>query len=231
MVTTQQVLAHVSGFPRDLTWADFRRVPQSMMPPYYAHVATRLTATHADAQLDPDGSYRWKRIQVNAIIDAASTWVVDSWLQHAPAAQMAYLLQHEQGHLDICGLIARDLCRELLETEVSDAVISVLQGVANTPQARLQAAINELHADAQRHYRDAETLYGRLESQTINGTLRDGQYERETRHGRNAAAQRRWTTLLNYSRTRDEPLSLTLLMFRIPWPQRTTSAGAAPSRP
>ena len=47
------------------------------------------------------------------------------------------MLLHEQGHHDIIGLIARDLCRKLLSISLSSDIVDILRDAGDTPRARL----------------------------------------------------------------------------------------------
>ncbi len=209
VATTQQVLSHLRGYPRTLTWADFRRVNQSLSPPYHAQTSSRYSWRYSTVRL-VGGVYKLNGVQVQVRVDRNGSWVVSSWLQNASAQDKQDLLRHEQGHFDITGLIARDLCRDLLSLEMSEAVVGILRGVGNSAQARLRYAGTELRRQAQQAASGAESLHRRVENSTANNVTTPGLYETETNHGGNARVQQRWDRIFRFARTTDTSLWISL---------------------
>lgn len=211
-VTTQQVLASLTGYPRNLQWTNFRNVTNSPNPPFTAQTGSSYAWTHGRVVLQSDGYYRFRSVRVTVRLNSQQSWKVTSWYNNASTTERAHLLEHERGHYHITGLIARDLCRELLSLEMSDEIVSVLRDVGDSAQARLQYASRELLADARQKGQDADNLYRWLENANVNGVPREGQYERDTGHGRLRRAQQKWTEIFNHSQRNDTALSLMLTM-------------------
>ena len=212
MVTTQQVLASLTGYPRNLSWTNFRNVSTSPSPPFSAQTGSSYSWTVGRVALQSDGYYRFRSVRVTVRLNSQQSWKLTSWFNNASNTERNRLLEHEQGHYEITGLIARDLCRELLSLEMSDEIVSVLRGVGDSAQARLQYASRELQADARRKSQAAADLYRWLENSNVNGVPREGQYERDTGHGSLRQAQQKWTGIFSHSRRNDTALSLMLTM-------------------
>ncbi len=203
MATLAQIRAAMTGFPRPLTWNDFRPVPAPLDPPHTAKIRSTW-------QMGPwrvgrtGGKYQVQGVRVTVSFDPSLTWAT-------PAARSdASLLVHEQGHYDITGLIARDLVRSVLNLEWDEAVVASLRGTGNSPQQhqrwvqqQFQNSINELSTHANR-------LLARLQTDPATGN--DGIYDQQTNHGLNAAPQGEWTARLQRVASANDSLELFLIM-------------------
>jgi hypothetical protein len=216
-LTTADVLARLSGYPRNLTWVDFRKVAHSLNPPFQALTASGYSTSGFTTRL-VDGAYRpvfTGRHIVSVTLNRAATWVLRD-----RAAQTDDLLRHEQGHFDITGLIARDLCRDLMSIEFDRDVAASLKELggiklSGNPSANqlLHAAHNEIQQEIRRAVREANELLSRLQSHRENQVLVDGEYDRQTNHGQNAVGQRKWNDMFRYSRDNDTSLRVTMMVF------------------
>lgn len=210
--TTAEVLAKLSGYPRDLTWASFRKVNQSPQPPFQAMTsASYATAGYSTRLIG--GEYRpvfSGRFVATITINTLGTWVVNQ-----ASAQTSDLLRHEQGHFDITGLIARDLCRCLMSIGISRDIIAIDRTLPSHPtdSQLLRTAHNFIRGEVARCSSEASTLMNRLQSHRENGVLVDGLYDRETQHGAVALAQQKWNDIFRYSRDNDTSLSVTMMVF------------------
>ncbi len=116
MVTKAQVLGRIQGWPRTLIWNTFRPVTSSQDPTdptLSAHVDCSVKPINPrfkwTLQPDSKGLYRFVDCAIKVSLNSAATWVVTK-------KKTTALLSHEQGHYDIAGLVAVDLCRAILET-------------------------------------------------------------------------------------------------------------------
>jgi len=130
-------------------------------------------------------------------------------LQNASQADQANLLLHEQGHHDIIGLIARDLCRKLLSISLSSDIVNILQDAGDTPRARLAYVRRDFAAQANSAGQAATAMRNWLE----NTSTQDGLYESETNHGQNQQAQTRWNDIFRHARGTDTSLAVTLTVW------------------
>jgi hypothetical protein len=135
-------------------------------------------------------------------------WRARDWFDAASVQEQNELLEHEQGHFEITGLVARDLCVSLLNLELSDAVAGAMRGVGTSASAKLTYARTQLAADAREVSRRATTFFRWIENTQVSGVVQEGQYERDTNHGMNRIAQTRWTEIFQFARTSGTPLSL-----------------------
>jgi hypothetical protein len=150
----------LKGWPKPLTWKHFKTLDAS---PRGATVAAHIDSQW---QMKPSRLVRdrhgWRLDAVNLVvsIDQNHTWVVRG--QETPE-----LLNHEQGHRDITGLIAREAHRayEQLRARTPEALTEQLQHV----QTRLQNKSTRLNR----------------------------KYDDETNHGVNLTPQRKWDTLIH----------------------------------
>lgn len=174
----------MTGWPRTLTWTDFTAIanpgPTQLRAlnghAIVARVGLSIMFYIGTSFRQPDGnSFRSVdvRLQINQLEYVPS---------RIPAGQESRYLQHEQGHMDLMGLFARELEVALLALRASSSTelttlanSTVDQGISN---ARMYA---------------------------INVPGRDCLYDRETNHGMNQTAQARWNRLIaqNVSRWRE----------------------------
>ncbi|MEZ6117696.1 MAG: hypothetical protein R3C28_14150 [Pirellulaceae bacterium] len=211
MPTTAEVLSNLNGYPRTLAWSNFAPRATSPSPPFSAQTGSAFRWRTGGVTLR-NGIYRFSSVRVDVSVIAAATWRDMSWYNNAGTADRQRLLVHEQGHFEITGLCARDLCRELMSLEMSDDVVGVLRGVGDSAAARLQYANRKMNEDAHRKASEIQALQQWLENAVVNGSNREGQYERDTNHGQNAHAQHRWTQIFRMSLDQDIPLSLVMAM-------------------
>jgi hypothetical protein len=144
-----------------------------------------------------------------------------SWVLSDPAAQTADLLRHEQGHFDITGIIARDLCRDLLSLELDSTIAaSVTELVPGrplagnlTPAQLLHAAHTYIESEVNRLDREAGALLDQLQSHRDSGVVVDGEYDKDSKHGMDGPGQRKWNDILRQAREHDTSLALTREIF------------------
>ena len=210
--TTAEVLAKLNGYPRTLTWVSFRKVRSSLSPPHQAMTSARWTSGGYSTRL-VDGKYR-PVFNGNSIVTVAIN-TVSTWVVNDPAAQTDTLLRHEQGHFDITGLIARDLCRDLMSIEMSQDIIAIGRDLPPRPSAGqlLRAGHAYVQSQVDRCGREATALSNRLQSHYEAGVLVDGLYDVETQHSQNLLAQGKWNDMFRFARDNDTSLSLTMLIW------------------
>ena len=163
--------AHVEGWPRCLTWGDFTEL--ASRPPGETEDAQIHTETAGpdEATVERVGNgMRVRDLTLALTVISTDTWVVGS-------QRTDRLLNHEQGHFDITGLVARDMARQIL-------------------RARAQS-LNEL----QRQVRRLIARYNNLADRLTN------QYDRQTDHGRNQASQRKWNDQIQQAIRSGRPLA------------------------
>ena len=195
MVTFNQVLAATPGFPRDLTWDDYRNVEEPPLP-FSALTGSRYTETHwaitsGTATGERRGSYFVDPLKVTV-----SFLSDQSWARPSAKGDMR-LLAHEQGHFDITGLIARDLARRLLELRVYGPELRD----ANDLRAACRAVEQKM-----RRVRDrVDALWTALQ----NGG--ESIYDTDTGHGTNESGQREWSAMLKHVKMHNLGLEDTLV--------------------
>lgn len=134
------------------------------------------------------GNYRVHGARVTVSLNPRRSWAI-------PAARSsADLLQHEQGHYDITGLIARDLISNVLDLSMGATVVAALQDSGATPRDHLQYVTRRFQDEFDGFVRDATALGARL--QTDPATQADGLYDVQTDHSRNSDGQRTWNARL-----------------------------------
>jgi hypothetical protein len=159
MATTQEVLAHMTGHtggqtPR-LSWqTHFTRVQRPLRgnDEAYTHVDFRPTFNFS-SRADSDGKHRLTNVRVTVSMNRAQSWYVNG-------RETPLLLRHEQGHYDITFLVARDLCRRLLELQWDSAVLQATG--ESSPQrimSRLRTDGEQLHGAAQAESTRINNLY------------------------------------------------------------------------
>jgi predicted secreted Zn-dependent protease len=139
-----------------LTWNQFRVVtsrPGGILE--NAQIAARIVPPANVQVVRENGVVRLPSVTVNVSVNSANTWVLTG--QQTPA-----LLNHEQGHWDIAGLVAHELHNTLAAIRVADA--AALAAEVRTVIQRFQTKVDGLQI----------------------------QYDRETSHGANAAGQATW---------------------------------------
>jgi len=203
MATLREIQAAMSGFPRNLTWGDFRSVQNSLVPPAQANTAAQWATTGWSARV-VNGEYRVHGARVNVSIDRHNSWAVPG------ARTSAALLRHEQGHYDITGLIARDLIRKILDLSLDVVIIGAMQGAGNTPQQHQNFAVRRLQSSINTYVQEANALSAKL--QTDPTTRADGIYDVQTNHGQNGNGQAAWNTRLQRMKAGDEDFELNLAM-------------------
>lgn len=205
MATLAEIQAVMTGFPRNLTWNDFRTVDVSPSPPRTAFVSSTFRTTGWQVALVA-GVYRVRGFRVTVSLNARQTWATSA------AKQNNDLLAHEQGHYDITGLIARDLARQVLDLSFEASVVEVITQAGNTAQSRANYMAGEFQQSITRFSQRAQTLLDQLQS---NGA-QPGVYDRQTNHGLNATAQARWNDTFQRLKRGNEDLGLWLLMGGLP---------------
>ena len=104
------------GWPRQLSWEGFRNLRQAPVgrPQNAAMIASRFGVPDGDglAPIERDGRWRFERIVVFVEMDRAHSWVAE---EH----RSDRVLAHEQAHLDITGLAAREWIETLQQIEAA----------------------------------------------------------------------------------------------------------------
>jgi hypothetical protein len=164
----------LTGWPRSIGWADFTEVA---VAPDNAHEAAQIDSraiqpTNVSVERS-NGTVRVTAYTVTLSVFRDNSWVVASQKSGA-------LLNHEQGHYDITGIVARDMVTQI--------------GAARAASAR------ELQEQIQAIIARSAALGERLTN------LYDGDGPTGTRHGSHAANQTRWDDHLR--RHRDDGLRL-----------------------
>ncbi len=203
MATLREIQAAMSGFPRNLTWNDFRPVQNSPAPPAQANTAAQWSTTGWSVRV-VNGEYRVQGARVNVIIDRHNSWAVPG------ARTSTALLQHEQGHYDITGLIARDLIRKILDLSLDTVVIGAMQAAGNTPHQHQNFAVQRFQSYINTYVQEANDFSAKLQTNPITGA--DGVYDVQTNHSQNANGQAAWNTRLQRMKAGDENFALNLAM-------------------
>jgi hypothetical protein len=204
--TTAEVLAKLRGYPTNLRWSDFRSVANSPHPPFLAQTHSRFSYGYSSEH--KHGVYRIKGVSVTVTKGGVSMWAVTG------SSRTDDLLKHEQGHFDITGLIARDLCRDLMSIEYDEIVLQSAMAAGNTARSQQTYANSVLAADVQRAVTEANDLQALLQGrETQGGGHTDGQYDDDTNHSQNSAGQQKWNDILQYARLNDTSLKLTMMIY------------------
>jgi len=203
MATLHEINAVVSGFPRNLTWSQFRPVTTSPSPPMQAQTSSSYRMNPWRAVLKA-GTYRVQGLRITVSLSASGCWAVNS------ARSSATLLRHEQGHYDITGLIARDLASSILDLSLDASVVAALKDAGKTANDHLRYVQGQFQKSIVEYGRQAADLLGKL--QTNPATHSDGRYDVQTQHGVNAAAQARWDSLFSQVKSSGASFRLTLDM-------------------
>ena len=117
--TNQQVMAHITGWPRQLSWWNFKKVdavPAGFPDNSDAFTTAEFSWAGATAK-NKDQKYYFPNVRVTVRLVQDQTWVLKDV---AKGPSNALVLKHEQGHYNITGLAARDLCRDLMQLEEDD---------------------------------------------------------------------------------------------------------------
>lgn len=204
--TFQEIQAAMTGFPRTLAWTNFRSVQTSPEPPHEAMTSASYSSTGWRVALIK-GEYRVTGFRVNVVLDATKSWAIPS------ARTSADLLTHEQGHFDITGLIARDIVSRVLSLSYSEAVVAVLKGVGNSPQARINWVTQEFQKDINKIGAEATKALNRLQTDPVTGA--DGIYDTQTNHSQNTTAQAAWNTRFQQAKVTNTNFQLDLQLAGI----------------
>jgi hypothetical protein len=163
------------GWPRTLAWSDFTAIPESAAVfltarnghPIVARVSISIGFLPGNSPRSLDGR-TFNRVDVRVNIDRLE--YVPSRL---PAAQSAAYLRHEQGHVDLMGLFAREM----------EVRLSALRGsTAEDLTRQAEALVNESVAQARMY--------------AVNAPGLDCVYDHETNHGMNRSQQDRWNSII-----------------------------------
>jgi len=195
--TTQEVLQHMTGHtggrPQQINWqSHFTRVqhPRSGNDDALTHVDFRPTYHYSDRP-DREGKHRLTNVRVTVSMNQARSWVV-------AGRETPLLLRHEQGHYNITFLVARNLCRRLLELEWDSSVLTAV-GESSSRQI-----MNWLRTDADQLIRNAQTEATRLNNlydSPIRGAKNvDGSI--------NPNYQSHWDNMINHAIQYDTGLSI-----------------------
>jgi hypothetical protein len=203
MATPKQIQAALIGYPRQLTWDDFRTIeePPDGTPPEH----------DAGLSMDFNPSYGILYQQVN-VIDNLRVKVVlkDAWCTTRARTDKA-LLKHEQGHFDITGLIARDLAAALLDLKLDrkkmDEIMLAPAANPNEFYEKTQRFANLWQAAIRKHVDHAKALAAKLN----NTFTAEGLYDFDTSHGADRDFQKDWDALLLHVRMHNLNFEQTLI--------------------
>lgn len=215
--TTAEVQGHLSDYSTPLSWRLFRQVGRSPAPGIKAFTSASYHANYSRVELS-GGYYVLRGVRAGVTLNRSEMWVEQSVFARAGAEQ-DWLLRHEQGHLDISRLIARDLCRSMLSLEIDAEVLAALRGTAGSSSQQLLASANAQLRDKVRELgRKADALSNELQTTSIHGVRNDGLYDRDTRHGDFAdppsrIKQQNWNEVFRYAFANDNALAMTMWVF------------------
>jgi hypothetical protein len=193
--TTAQVLAHLRGYPADVSWGDYKTVATSPDGVSNAYTEATFNAKYDLKVIIDKGKYRVSNLLVTVSKVKGNMWAVGG-----AAARTAALLRHEQGHFDIVGLCARDLCREILAIEYD-----VKEIAANPDAGSSQVERNDYVWGLAEPIIDEAVQRANDFSTALGGD--DGKYDTETDHSNDAKGQTKWNDLLRRSRLNDIALA------------------------
>lgn len=166
----------VTNWPRTLGWSDFQEL--STRPPGVPanrNASTSVLTDNPSSGIEVDrvrGKFLVKAIEIPLVLVASDTWVITG-------TKTAALLSHEQGHLDIAGLVAWELYRRIMGTRAR-----TVADLSTQVDAHVAWAGRKMHA--------------------LGGSATaEGKYDRETNHGINTAEQTRWKDLIRDCMTHD----------------------------
>ncbi len=197
MATTQEVLQHMTGHsggqPQRINWqSHFTRVqqPRSGNAEAFTHVDFRPSYRFS-SRPDQQGKHRLTNVRVTVSMNKARSWYVVG--RNTPL-----LLRHEQGHYNISFLIARNLCRRLLELEWDSSVLTAV-GESSPQQItnRLRTDADQLSRNAQQEVTQLNDLYDSAGRGAKNA---DGSI--------NPSYQTRWDNMINHAIQHDTGLSI-----------------------
>jgi hypothetical protein len=162
----------LKGWPRTISWQDFATSPAR---PRGATVAAHIEGEWRNPPREPfrfvheRSGWRLDNVNLVVVINSHQTWVVQG--QETPE-----LLQHEQGHWDITGLLARE---------------------AHQAYEQLRArTMRELNKQTQRIQTRLQTKAARL----------NRKYDDATNHGIDRTAQQTWDSLIATCITKNKHL-------------------------
>lgn len=145
----------VRGWPRTLTWDDFRELdgrPADAEGDENAQISSEIRQPDRISVVREGGTRRVTSLDVEIRVDRTNTWVVRS-------QKTDTLLGHEQGHYDITGLMGRDMGNEIL--------------AARAPSAE---ALQQVVSEIIQRYRDrARALTRQYDTDTNHGRNREAQ--------------------------------------------------------
>ena len=212
MASVAEAMQLLNGWPSALTWRRFHEVSN--------------VGGNADAQTSTNVSYSYSgvyihnneyRPRISATLRLTSqTKVRRAWLNSATDAAKAELLEHEQGHYDIAGLLLRDFLYKVLnDASMDQRVVEILTSAGNTAGSRMAYMRSEARKKIEAAWTRRQTLHTLVDAPDGPNGVHRGLYERDTEHSRNRAGQARWTRMLRYARTTNTTLAMTLFFFGV----------------
>jgi hypothetical protein len=191
MATLQRIAAVLHGFPYSLRWSDFTEVRTSRKPPRQAFTVASFNMTGWHVGTD-DRGFKVQGLSVRVSLNKHSSWAVKS-------GETATLLDHEQGHFDIAGLIGRDLARKVLDLSLPVSELAALKEAGTTADQHKRYALKQFQKSINGFGKEAAALMSRLQSQG-----KDGLYDASTKHGLDQRAQARWNAFFKRMKTSTE---------------------------
>ncbi len=197
MATLQSIGAVLHGFPYTLRWRDFTEVETSRTPPRKAFTVASLHMTGWHVGTD-DRGFKVQGLSIRVSRIKRSSWAVKS-------RETGALLDHEQGHFDITGLIARDLARKVLDLSLSASEVAASKEAGTTADQHKRYAFKQFQKRINGFGKEAAALMNRLQS-----NKKDGLYDTDTKHGENQAAQAKWNAFFKRMKTSTEDFDRSL---------------------
>ncbi|MCU0395497.1 MAG: DUF922 domain-containing Zn-dependent protease [Chitinophagaceae bacterium] len=137
----------VKGRPHSgqLSWADFTG-PIPAQSKWDAYTAVKVSPA-VEHVLAADGLLKANKVEVTVALDSVRTWV-------RPGKETDGLLQHEQGHLNLYLICAREMENRLWEARFTpEELNSQLKNMVNDIMAKSKL-LNERYDAETRHYRN-----------------------------------------------------------------------------
>lgn len=192
MATPREIQEALIGYPRQLRWEDFKTVaelPEDQQE-HDAGLAMDFKVTHYGILWQGGKALHKPQVTV---------YLKDAWCLERARGDKA-LLQHEQGHFDITGLIARDLAATLLDLELDKKKLAaeMLAPAANPGehQEKVQRVVKMWKVAMNKAVDRAWLLVGKLN----NSHISEGLYDFDTSHGLDRDMQKEWDGLLLHVR-------------------------------
>lgn len=192
MATAKDIQAALIGYPRQLTWDDFKTV-EELPDGHHQHeagVSMDFKVTHYGILWQGGKALYKPRVTVS---------LVDAWAL-ARVRGDKELLKHEQGHFDITGLIARDLAATLLDLQLDPKKLEAEMTAPAANPAEHDAKVQRVTKMWKAAMKKAEERARTIALKLNNSAIAEGLYDFDTSHGLDRELQRDWDGLLLHVR-------------------------------